>query len=127
MLGSSLSAGNSRPFGPSSSNTYTTSNTSTSFIGSDIGQTTRVRGEEEFPNGQILDTANLREFTFEELKAATRNFRADSILGEGGFGRVYQGWVKERESSSRDGRSVIAVKRLNSNSVQGLQEWQVLD
>lgn len=30
-------------------------------------------------------------FTFRELAAATKNFRADCLLGEGGFGRVYKG------------------------------------
>jgi len=30
-------------------------------------------------------------FTFRELAAATRNFRGDYLLGEGGFGRVYKG------------------------------------
>lgn len=30
-------------------------------------------------------------FTFRELAAATKNFRPQSFLGEGGFGRVYKG------------------------------------
>ena len=30
-------------------------------------------------------------FTFRELAAAAKNFRADCLLGEGGFGRVYKG------------------------------------
>lgn len=30
-------------------------------------------------------------FTFRELAAATKNFRQDCLLGEGGFGRVYRG------------------------------------
>ena len=30
-------------------------------------------------------------FTFRELAAATKNFRPESFLGEGGFGRVYKG------------------------------------
>lgn len=33
-------------------------------------------------------------FTFRELAAATNNFRADCLLGEGGFGRVYKGWLE---------------------------------
>lgn len=30
-------------------------------------------------------------FTFFELATATKHFRADCLLGEGGFGRVYKG------------------------------------
>lgn len=30
-------------------------------------------------------------FTFRELASATKNFRQEYLLGEGGFGRVYKG------------------------------------
>jgi hypothetical protein len=30
-------------------------------------------------------------FTFKELASATKNFRVDCLIGEGGFGRVYKG------------------------------------
>lgn len=30
-------------------------------------------------------------FTFRELAVATKNFRPECFLGEGGFGRVYKG------------------------------------
>lgn len=32
-----------------------------------------------------------QNFTFRELATATKNFTPDSLLGEGGFGRVYKG------------------------------------
>ena len=32
-----------------------------------------------------------QSFTFRELATATRNFRQECLLGEGGFGRVYRG------------------------------------
>lgn len=38
-------------------------------------------------------TANIaaQTFTFRELAVATKNFRPECLLGEGGFGRVYKG------------------------------------
>jgi hypothetical protein len=33
-------------------------------------------------------------FPFRELATATRNFRAECLLGEGGFGRVYKGHLE---------------------------------
>ncbi|RCV34951.1 hypothetical protein SETIT_7G199600v2 [Setaria italica] len=79
-----------------------------------------------YPEGRILEAPNLRVFTFAELRSATRNFKPDTVLGEGGFGRVYKGWVDERTMNpTRSGIGmVVAVKKLNPESVQGLQEWQ---
>lgn len=34
-------------------------------------------------------------FTLNQLKAATENFNARNLLGEGGFGRVYKGHIQE--------------------------------
>lgn len=34
---------------------------------------------------------NAKTFTFRELATATKNFRQECLLGEGGFGRVYKG------------------------------------
>lgn len=84
-------------------------------------------GSDRQPDGRILEAPNLRVFTFAELKAATRSFKPDTVLGEGGFGRVYKGWVDERTMNpTRSGIGmVVAVKKLNQESVQGLQEWQV--
>lgn len=33
-------------------------------------------------------------FTFRELAMATKNFRPDCLVGEGGFGRVYKGRIE---------------------------------
>lgn len=34
-------------------------------------------------------------FTFRELAAATKNFRQECLVGEGGFGRVYKGQLEK--------------------------------
>ncbi|MED6172474.1 putative serine/threonine-protein kinase pix13 [Stylosanthes scabra] len=46
------------------------------------------------------------------------------VLGEGGFGNVYKGWLEDNPSSNNASGTVIAVKRLNSESLQEFAEWQ---
>ncbi|CAI0471351.1 unnamed protein product [Linum tenue] len=91
-------------------------------------QFSAASGDDSFsnPNGQILPTPNLRIFSFAELKLSTKNFRSDTVLGEGGFGKVYKGWLDEKKTGKSGSGTVIAVKKLNSESLQGLEEWQEL-
>lgn len=51
-------------------------------------QTTNNSNEckENGPNNIAAQT-----FTFRELATATKNFRSECLVGEGGFGRVYKG------------------------------------
>ncbi|XP_038883360.1 receptor-like cytoplasmic kinase 176 [Benincasa hispida] len=74
---------------------------------------------------EILQCPNLKNFSFNELKTATRNFRPDSVVGEGGFGSVFKGWIDEHSlTPTKAGTGlVIAVKRLNRDGVQGHKEW----
>ncbi|KAI3517363.1 hypothetical protein L1887_16577 [Cichorium endivia] len=74
---------------------------------------------------EILQSGNLKPFSFNVLKMATRNFRPDSVLGEGGFGSVFKGWIDEQTlTAAKPGTgTVIAVKRLNQEGLQGHQEW----
>ncbi|XP_020184555.1 probable serine/threonine-protein kinase PBL7 [Aegilops tauschii subsp. strangulata] len=58
-----------------------------------------------------------RAFTFAELSEASGGFRVESMLGEGGFGPVYRGRL-------RDGTEV-AVKQLDRNGLQGTREFLV--
>lgn len=46
------------------------------------------------------DHTAARTFTFRELAAATKNFRGDYLLGEGGFGRVYKGRLESSNQVS---------------------------
>jgi len=108
--------------------TITTSKLSTNSS-SNFGQSTGSSSESNSGEvyGQILETPNLRIYTFAELKSATKNFKPDTVLGEGGFGTVYKGWVDEKTlNPTKVGLGmVIAVKKLNHESVQGLEQWQV--
>ncbi|KAG7945154.1 hypothetical protein I3843_15G138500 [Carya illinoinensis] len=69
---------------------------------------------------------NLKEFSLSDLKTATRNFKTDSLLGEGGFGKVFKGWMDEKTlTPCKVGTGmVVAIKKLSSESMQGSQEWQ---
>ncbi|GER49539.1 protein kinase superfamily protein [Striga asiatica] len=74
---------------------------------------------------EILSSPHVKAFTFNELRNATRNFRPDSLLGEGGFGYVFKGWIDENTlTASRPGSGlVIAVKKLKPEGFQGHKEW----
>eukprot|EP01018_Ginkgo_biloba_P035510 Gb_15123 [translate_table: standard] len=69
--------------------------------------------------------SRLLKFTFNELKSATRNFRPESLLGEGGFGCVFKGWIEENGTAPvKPGTGLtVAVKTLNHDGLQGHKEW----
>lgn len=55
-------------------------------------------------------------FSYEELAVATNGFSPQNVLGEGGFGCVYKGYLP-------DGK-VVAVKQLKVGSGQGEREFR---
>ncbi|XP_073128746.1 probable serine/threonine-protein kinase PBL25 [Henckelia pumila] len=59
-----------------------------------------------------------KTFTFRELAIATKNFRQECLLGEGGFGRVFRATL---QSSGQ----VVAVRQLDRSGTQGSKEFQV--
>ncbi|CAI5485302.1 unnamed protein product [Closterium sp. Naga37s-1] len=129
-----------------------------SGVGSSSG---RERGPLENADIEALRELQLRHrlhiFSYAELRAATKNFAPENLLGSGGFGRVYRGEValpslanpageagnsgeialegdgREGEGEERGeageqgagGRVEVAVKKLNSKSMQGHKEWMV--
>lgn len=77
--------------------------------------------------GELLPTPSLKVYSFSDMKNATKSFKSDTVLGVGGFGTVYKGWVDEKTlAPCKVGTGmVVAIKKLNHESVQGFQEWQV--
>jgi hypothetical protein len=108
----------------SRSNATDTSSSTFGSKGSSFSVPPTPRTEKE-----ILQSTNLRKFTFSELKSSTRNFRTDSLLGEGGFGSVFKGWMDERTFAPvKPGTGmIVAVKKLKLDSFQGHKEWLVGD
>ncbi|KAF5784067.1 putative protein kinase RLK-Pelle-RLCK-VIIa-2 family [Helianthus annuus] len=66
-------------------------------------------------------SSNLTVFTFAELKTATKNFSRAAKIGEGGFGCVYIGVVKNPQDPTKG--LEVAVKQLSRTGLQGHKEW----
>ncbi|KAG5075790.1 hypothetical protein AAZX31_20G206600 [Glycine max] len=63
-------------------------------------------------------TANIQAqaFSFRELATATKNFRQECLLDEGGFGRIYRGIIPATGQ-------LVAVKQLDRNGMQSSNEF----
>ncbi|KAL0311709.1 UNVERIFIED_CONTAM: Receptor-like protein kinase FERONIA [Sesamum calycinum] len=91
----------------------TTSATKTSWVpfSTTSRSTTRTNG-----SGASLPSDLCRHFLLEEIKMATDNFDENFLIGRGGFGNVYKGYID-------DGATAVAIKRLNPSSNQGAREF----
>ncbi|KAF4383541.1 hypothetical protein F8388_014041 [Cannabis sativa] len=67
--------------------------------------------------GSLPHPSSTRFLAYEELKEATNNFESASILGEGGFGKVFKGVLS-------DG-TAVAIKKLTNGGQQGDKEFLV--
>ncbi|KAF2307366.1 hypothetical protein GH714_026656 [Hevea brasiliensis] len=67
-----------------------------------------------------VDEENIaaQAFTFREIAAATKNFRQECLLGEGGIGRVFKGTLASTGQ-------VVAVKQLDRSGLQENKEFLV--
>ena len=70
-----------------------------------------VGTEDEFEKG-----TGPKRFRYGELAIATDNFSDKHKLGEGGFGSVYRGFLKEMGLH-------VAIKRVSKGSKQGRKEY----
>lgn len=104
---------------PQSPTSYSKRNPSAQRMSSDVSKGGSVPLTPELKN-ELRQNSNVRVFSYNELKTATRNFRPDSALGQGGFGIVYKGWIDEMGGT---GVKVVAVKVLNQEGLQGHREW----
>ncbi|GMI68389.1 FERONIA [Hibiscus trionum] len=68
-------------------------------------------------NGSNLPSDICRFFSIAEIKAATNNFDSVFIIGVGGFGSVYKGFID-------GGATPVAIKRLDPESQQGALEFR---
>lgn len=66
-------------------------------------------------NEEISGISNVKIYTYKELKTATNDFSPTNKIGEGGFGFVYKGCLK-------DGK-IAAIKVLAAESRQGVKEF----
>jgi interleukin-1 receptor-associated kinase 1 len=57
-----------------------------------------------------------RRFCYDELTAATDSYSDDGVLGRGGFGSVYRGFLSDMNRQ-------VAVKRVSETSRQGWKEF----
>ncbi|CAK8544789.1 unnamed protein product [Lathyrus sativus] len=57
-----------------------------------------------------------RYFSLQEIKHATKKFDESLVIGVGGFGKVYKGVI--------DNGTLVAIKRSNPQSEQGVNEFQ---
>ncbi|KAI4323850.1 hypothetical protein L6164_023425 [Bauhinia variegata] len=68
-------------------------------------------------HGSSLPSDLCRYFQLDEIRTATNNFDDVFVVGIGGFGKVYKGYIDE-------GTTPVAIKRLKPGSQQGIQEFE---
>ncbi|CAN6545489.1 unnamed protein product [Malus baccata var. baccata] len=78
----------------------------------------RIVNKSRKPGSDIDEVSgihNVKLFTYKELRIATEDFNPANKIGEGGFGSVYKGQLKDRKFA--------AIKVLSAESRQGVKEF----
>jgi hypothetical protein len=87
--------------------------------------TARLRSLSLGELSRTLASSGLHAFTQAELRAATRGVSGSQLIGEGGFGPVYRGFLDERLRPGELEPQHVAVKFLDADGQQGHREWLV--
>ncbi|KAK4278121.1 hypothetical protein QN277_016012 [Acacia crassicarpa] len=75
------------------------------------------KSQKRVPRGDMTGISKLKapvNYNYRDLKSATKNFSSENKLGEGGFGSVYKGTLKNGK--------VVAVKKLTIRQSKRMEE-----
>jgi chromosome segregation ATPase len=77
---------------------------------------TEAEGLRRKQEGSMGDMPKFSEFSLSEIEEATESFNESMKIGEGGYGNIYKGILRQTK---------VAIKRLHSQSTQGPSEFQM--
>ncbi|KAK3432930.1 hypothetical protein EUGRSUZ_D00439, partial [Eucalyptus grandis] len=75
-------------------------------------------GEDDDPaiEEEFEQVSGPKKFSYKDLVTSTNNFAIERLHGEGGFGRVYEGYLTSVNAS-------VAIKKISPGSRQGIKEY----
>ncbi|PWA56809.1 protein kinase domain-containing protein [Artemisia annua] len=82
-----------------------------------LNQRRRTKQHTTTNNKPSLPSDCCRRFSLKQVKVATNKFNENNVIGNGGFGKVYKGYMG-------NAKTTVAIKRLNPSSSQGFHEFQ---
>ncbi|KAG5560950.1 hypothetical protein RHGRI_004097 [Rhododendron griersonianum] len=90
------------------------------FDKAEASSNTPISFEKENPidGGVIQVRGSCHCFSLHEVQIATNDFDDELVLGTGGFGKVYKGFINDGATNT-----FVAIKRLNARSNQGAEEF----
>lgn len=88
---------------------------------------TSTKANPDSPKSENNDPGNndLRIFTYEELKKATKQFRPDKVLEESYFGMVYKGKLDIKDNRGYHAMQV-SIQKFNPEELHDHEEWMVI-
>ncbi|KAA8532886.1 hypothetical protein F0562_032997 [Nyssa sinensis] len=86
------------------------------YLGSSCGSWCSSPKSNSTTRSSLVPSHICHHFSLVEIKSATNDFSEALLIGVGGFGNVYKGYIN-------DGDTPVAIKRLNPKSQQGAHEF----